>query len=317
MAKLLQNLQIGHCHNTQTKTGVTVFLFNKPATTIGLIQGSAPATANFSSLDPIHGINLAHAVVFTGGSLLGLNCTSGVIQYLQEKKIGLNINDNIIPLVPAAAIFDLTYGENNYPNHDMAYQACLNATDDNLLSGQIGAGCGASVGKFLGIEHCQPGGFGWAKSQIANSNVEIWSFAVVNAMGDVIDSTSNKIIKGCQINGNHSDIRKKIEHNEHLIKFGTQDIIDDSKLSAIANQRVQNTTLILTITNAHLNSQQATLLAQAGHYGLASCIYPSHTIYDGDLVIMSSIGNLNADITALGYYARKTAKEAIIKAVSV
>ncbi len=320
MKTLINGLKIGHAQNDIAKTGLTIFLFANPSLTVAQIRGSAPATANFSTLDPLHGLNLAHGILFTGGSLFGLHSVSGAMQYLEKQGVGLNLGSIFIPIIPTCAIFDLTVGDCNVrPDATMAYEACINASNELPLMGLNGCGTGSSIGKFMGIECGMPGGFGYATTKIANTNVEVWTFAVVNAMGDIIDPSTNKVIAGTRTAIDSTellDIRTIFDQDQQNVRHLNTDTSSDiqDSMNSIAKPG-QNTTLILTVTNASLNVMLANKITDSAHHGLSSCIVPSHTTYDGDLAICTSLGNEIADINTLCYLTTKTTKQAIINAV--
>ncbi len=325
MTKLIKGLKIGHAQNIKARTGLSVFLFDQAYLSVAQIDGSAPATANFSSLDPSHGLNQAHAILFTGGSLFGLNSVSGVMDYLIKKNIGLKLNSITIPIVPACAIFDLTVGACDiFPDEQMAQEACLKASDNLPDTGMVGCGTGSSIGKFCGLDNSSHGGFGYSYVKYEKTGLEVWTFVVVNAMGDVINPQNNRVIAGTKVSQNDPkliDIRNVFNSDSHVVRQMNKASYTDieKSMNSIAQNNssssIQNTTLILNVTNASLDTSQAEKMAKACHHGLASCVIPSHTTFDGDLAISTSVGDVLADINLLTYLASQTTIEAIINAV--
>src|SRR5690606_19732315 len=154
--------RVGHAQSESGRTGCTALLFDAGAMAGIDIGGSAPATRETEMLNPTNMIMRIHALVFAGGSTFGLAAAEGAQRYLWEKDIGYRASTGaVIPIVPAAAIFDLDVGRPHvYPNAGMGYAACVAATSEPSSQGSAGAGSGASCGKVLGSERAMRGGLG-------------------------------------------------------------------------------------------------------------------------------------------------------------
>jgi L-aminopeptidase/D-esterase-like protein len=297
---------VGHAQNTDALTGCSVFLFPQAVISAADIRGSAPATSNFSALYPVHVYPRVHGVLFTGGSVFGLNAVSGVQRFLEERKTGFDVGVTTIPIVPAAGIFDLNVGESaTRPDADMAYSACLNASNAWPEAGSVGAGTGASVGKYFGVKKAMRGGFGVAGASTAGG-AEVVAFCTVNAFGDVWEPHSNRILAGSRIGENETGFANV----EQCIIEGVKKNRFDSQA-----QSVENTTLVMVATTAALDVLDAKKLAESAMLGLVDSVRPACTIYDGDLAIATSVGDVKEDITTLCVFARRVVAEAIVDGV--
>ncbi len=189
-------IRVGHAQNEAAGTGCTVILCEKGA--VGGVdqRGGAPGTRETDVLNPVNLVDVVHAVVLAGGSAFGLNAVSGVMRYLEEKKIGFNTGVARVPIVPAAVLFDLAVGDAKIrPDDAMGYQACLNASHETVKQGNVGAGTGASVGKLFGMARAMKAGIGTASITLPGG-VVVGAIIAVNAFGDVIDPENNQILAG-------------------------------------------------------------------------------------------------------------------------
>jgi len=172
----MKGLKVGHYSQNQQGTGVTVFLFDKPAVGVYHLCGSSPAASELTVLDLDANTSHFDALAFLGGSALGLPSVRGVQQWLQEKGKGWPVSHGRIPLVPAVAIYDLAYKEAVQPNDSDTYEACLAAREDNDQMGRIGAGTGATVGKITSSAMRMSGGVGYAEIHLPN-DISIVAYA--------------------------------------------------------------------------------------------------------------------------------------------
>lgn len=144
----IKGLKVGQAQNTEAKTGVTVVIAEKGAVCGVDVRGAAPGTRETDLLNPINAMERVQAVVLSGGSAFGLEAASGVMDYLEEKGIGFDVGVTKVPIVPSAVLFDLGYGDAFVrPDKAMGRAACEAASDEILMEGDYGAGCGATVGK--------------------------------------------------------------------------------------------------------------------------------------------------------------------------
>jgi L-aminopeptidase/D-esterase-like protein len=264
---VIDGLRIGHW--TGAATGVTVII--APAGTVGSgeVRGGAPATREFALLESTRTVEHVDAVVLTGGSAFGLGAADGVMRFLAERGQGYATAGGVVPIVPAAAIFDLVESGGAAPGPDEGYAAAVAA----LLGapparGRVGAGRGATVGKWRGREFAVAGGLGFATAAAAEANV--LAVAVVNAVGDVV-GPEGQVLAGSQAAGT-----------------------GDAFPSPVFGEARTNTTLVVVATDARLDKVGCHLVAQSAHDGLARAIRPAHTRFDGDLVVALATGTLPA-----------------------
>jgi len=182
----MQGLKIGHVTHHDKGTGVSVFLFEPHAVGSYVICGSGPASHELAPLDPEMSVPSIHALMFAGGSAFGLHAAAGVMQYLVEQGVGLKLPHGVVPIVPAASVYDLVYKSAHFPDAKDGYNACLNARADDDTSGQVGAGTGATVGKLIPDAKRMTSGIGRAVLSTPDG-LEVIAYAVVNAVGDIYD----------------------------------------------------------------------------------------------------------------------------------
>jgi L-aminopeptidase/D-esterase-like protein len=298
MAFGVPGFRIGHVTSNKALTGCTVILC--PPKTVGGcdIRGTSPATRETALLGSEKSMQEVHVVLLTGGSAFGLAAADGVMKYLEEQNIGYQTPWIKVPIVPAAAIFDLNIGDKNFrPTGSDGYEACVNAADRNDKQGNYGAGTGATVGKWAGSEFRMKGGLGI--STILNGELIVGCIAVVNAVGDVINA-GGRILAGAR--------------NAKEEFFGEKD-----PLRTFARPKEalnSNTTLIVVAANAHLSKVQTNRLAQRAHDGMARSIIPVHTSYDGDIAFGLSCGAVDANFDLVAEMGAEATAQAIRNAVT-
>lgn len=149
-------IKVGHATDPVGLTGCTVILCEGGATGGVDQRGGAPGTRETDLLRPMHLVQKVHAVLLAGGSAFGLSAADGVVRYLAERNIGFNAGSARVPIVPAAILFDLGVGDAKArPDSQMGYAACQAAGEGPVAEGNVGAGTGCSVGKFL-VRAAQP-----------------------------------------------------------------------------------------------------------------------------------------------------------------
>lgn len=295
----IPGIRVGHAQDFDAVTGCTVILCEKGAVAGVDVRGGAPGTRETDCMQPGHLVQHIHAVLLTGGSAFGLDAAGGAMQFLEEKGFGFDTGAAKVPIVPAAVIYDLRVGRADVrPGKEMGYQACVNA-GENVEQGSAGAGCGATVGKLLGIEGAMKGGVGTASVEISGG-VIVGALSVVNAFGDVLDENGEILAGACDGKGNF---------------INTADVMKTGKLPLFTPGTRENTTLCVVATNAKLTKEEATKLAQLSHNGLSRAVSPCHTMLDGDLVFALSYGNLTSHIDAIGIAAQEAVAAAIRSAV--
>ena len=189
-------IKVGHHTLRERPTGCTVVLAEAGVTAAVDVRGAAPATRETDLLDPVNSVQVAHAIVLAGGSAFGLDAASGVMRFLEEKKIGFEFGPARVPIVPAAALFDLGVGNGLVrPTADCGYAAAGAATTAPVLDGSVGAGAGATIGKSNGSTHAMKGGIGSASIELPNGLI-VSALVAVNAFGDVIDPATGAVVAG-------------------------------------------------------------------------------------------------------------------------
>ncbi|WP_159084317.1 P1 family peptidase [Dongshaea marina] len=294
----IQGLTIGHAEDTENQTGVSVFLFDQPATCGYWLCGSAPALRDVQLLNLETSAKEIHGLVLTGGSAFGLDVTSGVMQWLAEQGKGLQTPHRRIPLVPTAGIYDFDQGNPVAPTPELAYRACQNAGTDYLY-GRVGAGYGASAGKAWHQGTPTRTGIGLSSMRMGEHTVT--SVAVVNAVGDIYED--NQIIAGAR------DPEGNLINLEKLIANG------QCKMTLSDNQ---NTVLVANFIDAKLPAPELTLLSKMATAGIARSVRPSFTPFDGDIIFTAGVGAKamdEPDMIRLGTICAQNVEQAIINSV--
>jgi L-aminopeptidase/D-esterase-like protein len=296
-------VKVGHAQDNQAKTGCTVILPEIPVTASVDVRGLAPGTREIDLLDPVRPISRVHGFVLTGGSAFGLDSAGGVVQYLEERNIGYDTGVARVPLVPAAVIYDLAIGSSHIrPDKQMGYLAAQQATAENNQQGLVGAGTGATVGKFNGPQYAMNGGVGTC-SDIIDEKIVVGVLVVVNSLGNIIDPSSGKTVAGAR----HPETKKFIDP-----------LLIVKKPQSLSFARLTNTTLAVIATNARLTKAEAKRLAQMATTGITRSTFPAHTPFDGDVVFACSTGELaGIDIFRSGILAASLVSTAIVQAVKL
>ncbi|MDD4362778.1 MAG: P1 family peptidase [Atribacterota bacterium] len=298
----VDGIQVGHAQNLEAGTGCTVVIAQKGAIAGVDVRGGAPGTRETDLLDPVNLVQKVHAIYLGGGSAFGLDGAAGVMQYLEEQSIGLDAGNVKVPIVSGGVIFDLVIGNASVrPDKNMGYQACLDSINSkhNTVEGCIGAGTGATVGKYFGISRCMKGGIGTASLKI--DELIIGALVVVNAFGDIINPQTNEILAGTL-----NEEKNKCINTDSLLINST--IIQN-------NSFFKNTVLGVVATNADLSKSEAKRLSISAHDGFARCISPSHTLYDGDTIFSLATGKVKTDSTILNALSAQVISIAIQRAV--
>lgn len=298
----IEGFQIGHATNERDATGCTVILCKEGATAGVDVRGGGPATRETDLLDPKNTVQQIHAVTLSGGSAFGLEASCGVMKYLQEKKIGFDLKNIIIPIVCQASLFDCSVQTvTAFPDKDMGYQACLNSESFDDRQGNIGAGTGASVGKFFGFDFAMKTGLGHCALQVGD--LKIGAIVAVNACGDVYDPETLSPLAGAY------DRNKKM-------RICTEDALIEG-YEKTQDMSHANTTIGCIITNADLTKTQMNKIAGMTHNAYAQCIRPVHTSNDGDTIFTMTTNKVEANQDLVGVLAIKAMKQAIVNATKM
>ena len=296
----IKDIRIGHAQSMEGGTGCTAIICEKGAWAGVDVRGGGPATRETDLLKSENMVQQIHCVMLSGGSSYGLDACSGAMAYLEKKNIGFDVGVGVVPIVCGASLFDLIVGDSKCrPDKDMGYAACIASEQNNPAQGNVGAGTGATVGKFLGIERLMKSGLGIYAVQAGE--IQCAAVVAVNALGDVVDIDTGKRIAGIL-----SEDKGKIVNTEELML---------SEISASRNVFSGNTTIGCIITNARLTKPQANKLASISHNGYARTIRPVHTSADGDSVFVMATGEVDAAPDSLGALATHVMAKAINNAV--
>lgn len=297
----IDGIRVGHAHNLNGPTGCTVVLC--PPNTVGGVdqRGGAPGTRETDLLHPLHMVEHVHAVLLAGGSAYGLDAASGVMRYLEERGIGYNVGVGVVPIVPAAIIFDLDLGNPKVrPDAEMGYAACQSATTDPVEEGCTGAGTGAVVGRLMGPTFACKSGVGSALIDLGDGLL-VGALFVANALGDVLDE-QGRIIAGT---------RQPPDGKQFLNALNML-----PALARMQTGRPGNTVIGVVATNAQLTKEETNKVAQMAQDGLARAVRPAHTMLDGDTIFALATGTAGpANVSVIGAFAAEVTAQAIRYAV--
>ncbi len=280
-------ITVGHYTDAEGITGCTAILL--PPGTVGayVLAGAAPGTRETDLLSPQTIETEVHAFVLTGGSAFGLACADGVASVLEERDIGFEFGGVRVPLVPTAVIFDLGIGDPKARPRPEHGRAAAGNAGTIVPEGSVGAGTGATVGKWAGVEHRMKGGLGTASANIPGTDAVVGAIVVCNAAGDVVDE-KGEVIAGARAHG---------------------------ETPVWPSLRGQSTVLACVATNAILDKGRAMHVARMGAAGISRAVVPAHTFYDGDIVFCAATGEVECEPTIVGSLAAAVVAEALRRGV--
>jgi L-aminopeptidase/D-esterase-like protein len=290
-SQLPEGVRAGHWTDRDGWTGCTAVLVPDGAVAAGEVRGGGPGTRESELLYPSAATPDVHGILFTGGSAHGLGAADGMMRWLEERGIGRDTPGGLVPLVPAAVVFDLPLVAPARPDDASAYAAC-DAAGDVVERGSVGVGTGCTVGKLLGPEGWTKGGLGFASEHLGDT--QICALAAVNSFGDVL-AEDGSVLGGVWRDGAYER---------------TVDILRSGFVPPLLSSG-ENTTLVCVITDARLTKLEAWLVARAATAGVARAVDPSATAVDGDLVWCLATGKTTADPFVLGVLAAHVAAAAI------
>ncbi|MGW2641238.1 P1 family peptidase [Streptomyces sp. NPDC001348] len=277
-------LRVGHATRTGDGrlTGTTVVLAPEGGAVAAVdVRGGGPGTKETDALDPRNMVQKVEAVVLTGGSAYGLDAAAGVMSWLEERGRGVRVGPDpahVVPVVPAACVFDLGRGGDFRARPDAATgraaveAAAASAPGAPVPQGCVGAGTGAVVGALKG-------GIGTA-STVLGSGVTVAALVVVNAVGSAVDPETG-VLYGEFFQG-------RVEYPEaHVHEAARRRIAESAARNALPPL---NTTLAVVATDADLSKAQAQKLAGTAHDGIARAVRPVHLLNDGDTVFALATG---------------------------
>jgi L-aminopeptidase/D-esterase-like protein len=286
----VEGVLVGHWTDPVARTGCTVVLLPpEGAIASGSVMGAAPGTRETALLAPEKTVQRANAFVLAGGSAFGLAAAHGVMLALEARGIGHPTPAGPVPIVPAAAIFDLMVGDPSVrPGAAEGTLALLDAHAGPVRQGDVGVGTGATVGKIAGFEHAVSSGVGSALVEAFGARVG--ALAVSNAAGDLVDPRDGRLVAG-----------------------GGYGADPERALATFAAARASNTTLVVVVVDAPMVKAEARALADAAHVGIARVTRPSHTVLDGDAAFVASTGRGPVvDAAVLGVAVQVAVAEAIL-----
>jgi L-aminopeptidase/D-esterase-like protein len=259
----VRGVAVGHWTHAEARTGCTVVLL--PAGTVGSVEvrGGAPATRELDALAPGRLVARVDAVALCGGSAFGLAAADGVVAWCERAGRGFPTGAGPVPIVAALGVYDLLVGDPLVrPGPEQGEAACRAAAEGPVATGAVGAGTGATVGKWRGPAHRRPGGLGVAS--VTDDDLVVGALAVVNAFGDVLP-------------------------------LGQEPSPASPRPPAGAEGGAfQNTTVGVVVTNARLDTGACLAVAQGAHDGMARAVHPPHTSVDGDAVVAAATGEVEA-----------------------
>ncbi len=275
-------LSVGHYTDLDAATGCTVVLCEDGAMGGVDVRGASPGTRETDLLGPAKRGPAVNAVVLSGGSAFGLDSASGVVRFLEERGVGLRVGEAIVPIVPAAILFDLGLVTGTVrPGAEEGYKACLAAASGAVAEGSVGAGTGATVGKLLGPENAVKGGLGTSAIDLGGGLV-VGAIVATNAIGGIYDLDTGQVVAGPRTDGG-------VVMEDAMAMF-TADGFSPTGAAAPTS----NTTIGVVATNAALTEDQAHMLASAAHDGLALAVRPAHLYGDGDTMFALATGEVQA-----------------------
>jgi L-aminopeptidase/D-esterase-like protein len=330
-------VKIGNAEDKEHATGCTVILCEQGAPAGIDVRGGGPASRETEHLNPVAACQAVHAVLLSGGSAFGLDAAGGVMEYLAEKGIGFSVGNIHVPLVVESCIFDLLFVSDKVkPDKAMAIRACEEAEKNCPAEGNVGAGCGATVGKAGGPEFSMNSGLGMYAVQLGN--LKVGAIVAVNAFGDVYDEETNQILAGMLtvdkkdfadsekvLYQMYAQIVKQSDAAHSDSSSSPKDDMSSSDIRSAAKSNINaassdiggvtNTTIGCIITNARLNKSQLNKIAAFAQNGYARSIRPVHTMNDGDTIYALSAGNVESDMNIVGTLASRVMAQAVKNAV--
>lgn len=344
----IPGFKLGNAEDIQGGTGCTAVICEKGAVTGADVRGGGPATRETDLLRSENTVSGVHCVMLSGGSAFGLEAGSGAMNYLEKKDIGFKMGDICVPIVCQASLYDLEVASKDMrPDREMGEQACQNAYDGLFQHGNHGAGTGATVGKFCGMDRAMKSGLG--TFACSDGNLYVGAVAAVNAIGDIYNgggrliagvlSKDKKEIEGSINILKNMIVAKKEEDSYEGIDEVKEDSVEEAEIQVQNEPAVEdgetvldyreelspedlgedvifNTTITCLITNAKLTKSQANKLASVLHDGYARSIKPVHGTLDGDSIFVMSSGDVEVNFDAFAALATDTVQYSIIDAAT-
>ena len=311
-------IAVGHATDAEGVTGLTVVRgVSGPMRASAFVFGRATGTREVALLEPWASNERIDAVLLTGGSAYGLDAAAGVMRWMEERGRGFPIAGGVVPIVPAAVVFDLApLGRfDARPTAEMAYAACAGAVEFDIAEGSVGAGTGCTVGKVRGPLRAMKGGVGVGLASIPGvmatgiggssasgrtaTDLTAVAIAVVNAFGHVRDGN------GAIIAGPRDDKGVPMDA-EVAIAFG----------GAPSREAGSSTTISVVALNVALTKVELHQVARAASAAYARRIGPAGSSFDGDIVFaVSPLDGPRVPLLQAEVVATSALEDAIVRAV--
>jgi len=271
-------VRVGHWTDAEARTGCSaVVLSAEEVTASGEVRGGAPATREWEVLAPGRRVVRVDVVMLTGGSAFGLAACDGAMRWCEEQGRGHPTLAGPVPIVVGAALFDLLRGDGGVrPGAEAGYAACAAATDGAFEQGAVGAGTGAAVDKWRGLEHARPAGIGSASERA--DELVVGALLAVNAFGGVLEPGAERP--------------------------PVTDLI-------AAGGPLEHTTIGVLATNAVLDKAACRLVAESAHVGLARALEPVASTLDGDAIVAASTRAIEAPLEQVRMLAARAVEAAV------
>lgn len=251
-------VRVGHWTEAEARTGATAVVLPEGTRASGEVRGGAPATREWELLAPGRRVAGVDVVMLAGGSAFGLAACDGAMRWCEEQGRGHPTLAGPVPIVVGAALFDLLRGDASVrPGPDAGYAACAAAADGPVELGTAGAGTGAMVDKWRGLEHARPAGIGSASER--DGDLVVGALLAVNAFGGILEPN-----------------KERPPVSELIVAGGP----------------VEHTTIGVVATNAALDKASCRLVAESAHAGLARALEPVASTLDGDAIVAAATGTL-------------------------
>ncbi len=314
-------VMVGHWTDESARTGCTAVVFPEGTTASGEIRGGAPATRDFALLAPERTVEWVDAVVLSGGSAFGLAAADGVMRWCEERGRGFATRGGRVPIVVGMSLYDLTEGDGSVrPGPEAGYAAAQAAHDRFPALGRVGAGTGATINKWQGADHREPGGLVGTRIQVGD--VEVGALLAVNASGGINDGTMvDSLVQGTYVHetadpfGDPPDPRAPMS-----TAIGGDPPDPRAPMSTTIGgdppdpRAPMSTTIGVVVTNARLDKLGCFRVARSGHGGMARALWPAHTDGDGDALVVGATGRVETDVGLVRLMAA-AAVEAAIRSV--
>jgi L-aminopeptidase/D-esterase-like protein len=306
----IHGVKVGHAEDRRRLSGCTVLLFQRPAVTACDPRGGWPGGYDTGSVEAGKTFYMKQAILLTGGDIFGFDAAAGIRRFLLEHKLA-STEVGKVPGIVGTNIYDIGFSKDvtsiNY--EQLGYMACKNASSSPVTQGNVGAGIGATVGKFRSMNTCWKGGLGSSVQRI-NEEIMVGAVVVTNAVGNVFDPSDGRTIAGTR------------RRQTNAADFCELTEVIPEYLSTTRNKkRTRATSIGVIVTNAQMTHEQVIRVAQAGHDGLARVIRPVHATTDGDTMFAVSTNEIKKTydstrmVTLISEVAAQEVSNSVLNAV--